>query len=279
MNLIRQIGNLFSTGTSFGNYYQNMNQALKRVNNEYTMLHYPFYINSDDSFLQAQKNLTDYCINKLDSLEGKTVLEIGCGNGIQVNYIKEKFNPLVIKGIDLDEGNIKIANSEKERKNLNNIYFYVSDAQNISVIEDQSIDVVINIESAFHYPDKALFLKEIFRVLKHGGYFLIADILTTKNKGMGVRRFWKKRMVLNHWHKYQYDSGISEANLVMTHNEEITQNVIKGFKSYRRWIRQIDKGSLINDWAFKLFYAINVYWYIFVLRYRRQYYIFVGKKV
>jgi ubiquinone/menaquinone biosynthesis C-methylase UbiE len=278
MNLIKQIGNLFSTGTSFGNYYQNMNQTLKRVNNEYTMLHYPFYINDNDSFLQAQKNLTDYCINKLDSLEGKTVLEIGCGNGVQVNYIKEKFNPLVIKGIDLDEGNIKIANSEKERKNLNDIYFYVSDAQNIPVIEDQSIDVVINIESAFHYPDKALFLKEIFRVLKPGGYFLIADILTTKNKGMGVRRFWKKRMVLNHWHKYQYDSGISEAKLVLTHNEEITQNVIKGFKPYRRWINQIEKGSLINDLAFKLFYTINVYWYIYVLRYRRQYYIFVGKK-
>jgi ubiquinone/menaquinone biosynthesis C-methylase UbiE len=255
-----------------------MNQSLRRVNDEYTMLHFPFYVNDEDSFLQAQKNLTDYCIKHLDSLEGKTVLEIGCGNGIQAIYIKEKFNPRVITGIDLQEGNIKIANSEKERRHLENIFFFVSDAQNMTVIESQSVDAVINIESAMHYPDKAMFLREIYRVLKPGASFLIADLLTTKNKGTGVRRFWKKRMSLNHWHKHQYDSAISEAKLVLTHNEEITPNVIKGFKSHRRWIRQMNKGSLLSDWVFKLFYIILINWIIFLLRYRRQYYIFAGKK-
>jgi len=278
MNLIRQISKLFSAGTSFSNYYHNLNQALKRANNEYTMLHFPYYVNENDSFLQSQMNLTDYCASKLNSLEGKSVLEIGCGNGIQAIYIKEKYNPGQMTGIDLEKGNVEIANSEKERRQLENIFFFVSDAQNMTVIESQSVDAVINIESAMHYPDKAMFLREIYRVLKPGASFLIADLLTTKNKGTGVRRFWKKRMSLNHWHKHQYDSGISEANLVLTHNEEITHNVIKGFKSHRRWIRQMNKGSLLSDLVFKLFYIILINWIIFLLRYRRQYYIFVGKK-
>src|SRR4030043_966053 len=162
MNLIKQIGNLFSTGTSFSNYYRNLNL-----------------------------------------------------------YLKENFKPGVMTGIDLEEENIVIAHSEKKRRCLENIFFFVSDAQNMTVIENQSVDVVINIESAFHYPDKVKFLKEIYRVLKPGASFLIADLLTTKNKGTGIRRSWKKRMILNHWHKNQYDSGISEAKLGLTHYEEI----------------------------------------------------------
>src|SRR4030043_1075675 len=100
MNLIKQIGNLFSTGTSFSNYYRNLNLSLKRVNNEYTMLHFPYYVNDNDSFLQSQMNLTDYCVSKLSQFEGKSVLEIGCGNGIQAMYIKENFKPGVMTGID-----------------------------------------------------------------------------------------------------------------------------------------------------------------------------------
>jgi len=278
MNLIKQIGKLLSTGTSFSNYYRSLNQNLKRINDEYTMLHFPYFINETDNFLQSQMNLTDYCVSHLESLEGKSVLEIGCGNGVQAIYIKEKFKPGSMTGIDLEEENIKIAVSEKERKHLENIVFFVSDAQNMTVIESQSVDAVINIESAMHYPDKAMFLREIYRILKPGASFLIADLLTTKNKGTGVRRLWKRRMVLNHWQKQQYYSGISEAKLVLTHNEEITPNVIKGFKYHRRWIRQINKGSLLHDWAFKLFYIILIRWIIFLLRHRRQYYLFIGMK-
>jgi len=47
------------------------------------MLHYPFYVNPNDDFLQSQKNLTDYCLLLLGDVSGKNILEIGCGNGIQ----------------------------------------------------------------------------------------------------------------------------------------------------------------------------------------------------
>jgi ubiquinone/menaquinone biosynthesis C-methylase UbiE len=255
-----------------------MNQALKRMNDEYAMLHFPYYINENDSFLQAQMNLTDFLISLLGSLDGKKILEVGCGNGVQAMYIKEKFKPAVITGIDLDEGNINIATSEMARRQLENISFFVSNAQNMTAIDDQSIDIVINVESALHYPDKTMFLKEIYRVLRPGGSFLVADVLTTKNKGFGLRWFWKKRMNQFHWHKQEYDRAFPEAKLTVTHVEEITNNVIKGFRSYKRWIREIKRVNIFSDWAFRLFYIINVYWNIFVLQYRREYYVFVGIK-
>ncbi|MCA1747577.1 MAG: hypothetical protein LC655_07755, partial [Bacteroidales bacterium] len=69
---------MVKSGFSTDGYYRSMNEALRRLNEEYTMLHYPYYVNEDDGFYTAQKNLTDYCINQLPPVEGRSVLEIGC---------------------------------------------------------------------------------------------------------------------------------------------------------------------------------------------------------
>ena len=135
--------------------------------------------------MEAQANLTDYCISLLDPLENKDVVEIGCGNGVQSIYIYQNFNPSKVTGIDLSEANIEIAESEKERLKAEKVSFLVDDAQDMKHIPSESVDVVINIESAFHYPDKTAFLKEIHRVLKPGGQFLIADILPQRRKRKG----------------------------------------------------------------------------------------------
>jgi cyclopropane fatty-acyl-phospholipid synthase-like methyltransferase len=87
MNFLQKLAKLFGTGFTSDRYYESMNQALKRLDNEYTMLHYPLFVKETDTFFQAQKNLTDYCISLLNPLENKEILEIGCGNGVQAHFI------------------------------------------------------------------------------------------------------------------------------------------------------------------------------------------------
>ena len=91
MNLLRNVFQLAGTGFTNLQYYESMNLALKRLNDEYTMLHYPLYVNEGDSFIQAQQNLTDYCISLLGPIKNKEVLEIGCGNGVQALYINANY--------------------------------------------------------------------------------------------------------------------------------------------------------------------------------------------
>jgi ubiquinone/menaquinone biosynthesis C-methylase UbiE len=279
MNLIQQAGKLFRSGLTFDQYYRNLNQALRRYNDEYVMLHYPFFRSKSDSLFQGQKNLTDYCISLLESLENKTILEIGCGNGVQCMYIHEKCNPLMITGVDLDPSNIEIANSEKKRKQLNNIDFYLGDAQTLTMIKDNTIDVVFNIESALHYPDKIAFLKQVFRVLKPGGKFVITDILTIKGNGSGIRKFWKKKMKINNWPKHLYYSGFSSANLKIDHSEDITCSIIEAFMNYPVWLKRMKKINFFNDLIFKFYYRIYLMWTLYVLRKRRQYYVFAGSRM
>ena len=279
MNLITRAFTMIRSGLSTDHYYEVMNNALKRVNNDdFTMLHYPLYINKSDTFLKAQENLTDHCISGLVSLENKTILEIGCGNGVQTKYILNKYNPKSITGIDLNEENIKIANQEKERRGIKNAHFRVDDAQQLSKFEDDSIDVIINIESAFHYPDKPLFLKQLFRVLKPGGHFLIADILTSHKKKKWFKKSWKKKMVFHHWDQKQYETELAKAKLKITRFEDITSGVTNGFRNYRTWMKDMKKGSFLENQFFKLFYIINARLNIYLLRTKRQYCIFSGIK-
>lgn len=278
MNLFVQTSNLVRSGLSFDKYYKHLNEALKRYNYEYTMLHYPYFRNDSDSLLQGQKNLTDHCISLLKPLENKEVLEVGCGNGTQCMYIMERCNPLNITGVDLDPSNIEIANTEKERRQLKNISFYLGDAQTLTMIKDKSVDVVFNIESALHYPDKDAFLKQVHRVLKPGGQFVITDILTKKGKGIGIRKSWKKSMKINNWQKHQYDSGLSGAELKVSHTEDITKDVIKAFMNWPSWFRQMKKQNILNDSLFKFYYRIYLAWTLFLLRNRREYWVFTGTK-
>ncbi|MCX6328623.1 MAG: methyltransferase domain-containing protein [Bacteroidia bacterium] len=277
MNFLQKLLKLAGTGFTNDQYYESINMALKRVNNEYTMLHYPFYVQESDSFIQAQKNLTDYCISKLKSIKNKEILEIGCGNGIQALYINADYSPLRITGIDINKANIEIANSERVHANVDNVEFLLGDAQNLMQIPSDSIDVVLSIESAFHFPDKPAFLRECCRVLKPGGQCLIADILSTRKKREGLMKIWGKPMGHHFWNRKRYEEEFLKSELVINYSEDITNQVKKGWSIYKSWIPKIKKEFFIQNVAFRLFYVINVRINIHLLR-RQQYLIFVGYK-
>jgi ubiquinone/menaquinone biosynthesis C-methylase UbiE len=278
MKFLKKISKLIGTGFTYDQYYESMNLALKKLNNGHAMLHYPYFGSESDSFFQAQKNLTDYCISLLDTLEDKKILEIGCGNGIQAFYIGANYKPFNITGIDLNYANIEIANSEKELSNTNNVHFYVGDAQNLINIPSNSIDTVLNIESAFHYPDKQAFLHEIYRILKPGGEFLIADILSRRKKRKRLFKIWSKSMIYNFWDKTCYEEGFQKSDLEIRYEEDITHQIRKGWNLYHKWLPKIERKDFFQNVAFRLFYYINAKLNLYFLNKRQQYQIFVGYK-
>ena len=278
MNSLKKVLKLSGTGFTNGQYYESMNLALKRLNNEHTMLHYPLYVNETDSFIQAQKNLTDHCLSLLDPLKNKEILDIGCGNGVQALYIAALQNPLRITGIDLNKANIEIAEYEKKCASAENVRFLIDNAQNLTNIPSDSIDVLLNIESAFHYPDKSAFINEVHRVLKPGGQFLIADLLSTRMENEGFMKIWGQKMVHHFWDRKRYDEEFEKSQLVIKTHEDISQQVIKGWSIYRNWLPKIERKHFFQNVAFRIFYVINARLNMHFLSHRQQYFIFVGYK-
>jgi ubiquinone/menaquinone biosynthesis C-methylase UbiE len=107
----------------------------------------------------------------LENLKGKKVLEIGCG-GAQCGIAMAKQGAKVI-GIDVSDKQLKFA-KKLAKKNKVKIKFYLGDVKKLPQIKSSSQDIVFS-AWALHYVDdlKSCF-KEVFRVLKRKGTFVLA---------------------------------------------------------------------------------------------------------
>lgn len=106
-------------------------------------------------------------------INNKDIVEIGCGRGGGLSYITNNFSPASAMGIDMDKLAISFCN---RNYTLDNLSFLQGDAQNLS-LENNSCDVVVNVESSHRYPNMEAFLGEVSRILRPNGYFLYTDFL------------------------------------------------------------------------------------------------------
>lgn len=104
-------------------------------------------------------------------VRGKDVLEIGCGRGGGASYVAGYLGPRRYVGLDINKHAVAFDRAFYERQK--NLEFVVGDAHAIP-FDDGTFDVVLNVESSHHYRDLGRFLREVYRVLKPGGVFLMA---------------------------------------------------------------------------------------------------------
>jgi hypothetical protein len=107
---------------------------------------------------------------------------------------------------------------------------------------------------------------------------VIADILTRKYRDQSFKRRWKKKMSYHHWTRESYESKLPEAEIQILKVSDITPEVIRGFQNYRRWLRDMKRGHLLEDLLMKVYYTIHARLNIYLLRTNRQYCVIVGKK-
>ena len=106
-------------------------------------------------------------------VEGKRVLDVGCGRGGTVHVFQTFFKPSSITGLDLSTTAIEFNRKAHKRADTS---FFEGDAENLP-FEDGSFDIVTNLESSHSYPNIHRFYDEVHRVLAPGGHFLYTDTL------------------------------------------------------------------------------------------------------
>lgn len=117
-------------------------------------------------------------------LNGKKVLDIGSGLGGPDVYLANKYNVDIV-GVDANPLLIlrsKQYLAEHKDKLKGTISFVLlKNPYDLKQFPDQSFDIVFSRETILHIPkDKKLdYIKEMFRVLKSGGRFVILDWLHT----------------------------------------------------------------------------------------------------
>ncbi|MGB1142702.1 MAG: class I SAM-dependent methyltransferase, partial [Halioglobus sp.] len=96
------------------------------------------------------------------------VLDVGSSSGIIDNYLADYFGQ--VTGIDIDEPAMAHARATFAKPNL---HFEKDDVMQLSRADD-SIDAVVCTQIYEHVPDAQQMFREIFRVLKPGGFCYFA---------------------------------------------------------------------------------------------------------
>ena len=147
----------------------------------------------------------------LDRLpRGTTVLDVGCGIGGSSRILARDY------GFDVTGVTISPQQVERARELTPegvDAKFQLDDAMALS-FPDASFDVVWSVEAGPHMPDKAVFAKELIRVLKPGGILVVAD-WNQRDDRQKPLNFWEKpvmRQLLDQWSHPSFSSieGFSE---------------------------------------------------------------------
>ncbi len=119
--------------------------------------------------------------------EGEVVLDIGSGGGLDVFLASKKAGPKgKAIGLDMTEEMVKKAKANAEKGGYKNVEFKLADAEDIPQ-KDNCVDLVmsncvINLAS-----DKEKVYREIHRVLKPGGRFVISDLVTERELSSSIK--------------------------------------------------------------------------------------------
>jgi len=153
------------------------------------------------------------------------LLEVGCGEGRGIDLLLPKITSY--SAIDKIE---PVINSLQKKYPQGK--FIRGNIPPLSVFESDSFDSIVSFQVIEHIKDDALFLKEIYRVLKPGGLAL----LTTPNKPLSLSR--------NPWHIREYTAK-ELTELAKQFFDEVIMKGITGndkvMQYYERNKKSVDK--------------------------------------
>ena len=182
----------------------------------------------EDEINRYSLQLYHYLVSQVH-VTGSEILEVGSGRGGGANYIKRYLKPANITGLDIAHQAVKLANNNYATKGL---HYVQGNAENLP-FANENFDVVINVESCHAYGSVPVFLKEVKRVLRPGGYFLCTDMRSPN--GMNTLR-----------------NNLVITGMNMTVDQDITLNVVDAIEM-EETIKQKRISANIPRWLAKPF--------------------------
>jgi arsenite methyltransferase len=111
---------------------------------------------------------------------GEYCVDLGSGRGTDVLRMAEKVGETgFVIGVDISEGMLETARKNAAKLGIKQVDFLQSDLETLPIRNDYA-DLVISNCTINHATDKNKVWKEVYRILKSGGRFVISDIYSLK---------------------------------------------------------------------------------------------------
>ena len=124
----------------------------------------------EDIHGQHARTLYPVLLSKLAHIPFQRSLDLGCGTGEMMKMLLQSDDQRELYGIDLSEKMLSVAEGKLSGK----VQLVLGDSEHLP-FADNFFDVVYCNDSFHHYPAPENVIREVQRVLKPGGTFLIGD--------------------------------------------------------------------------------------------------------
>ena len=137
---------------------------------------------------QSHYEVTGWALCYWEIQEDDRILDIGCGGGATLHRMAEKVTSGHVTGVDYSDVSVETSRRNNE-KNISSGKMDVLEGSVANLpFTDDSFDKIITVESFYFWPDPAENLKEVYRVMKEQGTFLlVADIYQKEDLPEQVR--------------------------------------------------------------------------------------------
>lgn len=149
-------------------------------------------------------------------VNGKRVLEIGCGRGVGTEIIFERFGAASVHAFDIDARMIEQTRRRLARYSPDHLHLGVGDAAAIKA-EDESYDAVFDFMILHHVLDWQRAVSEINRVLRPGGWFFFEEVTSHALNHWSYRAFFS-HLTDNRFSAKEFVTEVERQRIVIGEN-------------------------------------------------------------
>lgn len=122
----------------------------------------------------------------LSRLDNPTdIMDVGCGTGLMLTMIQNRFPEARLSGIDASPAMLKIATARLPDAN-----YYITDVENMKKM-DQTYDVVCSINVLHHLNDPVAHIRQLHRLCRRGGTVFLCDFAIDTPQMKILELYWR----------------------------------------------------------------------------------------
>jgi ubiquinone/menaquinone biosynthesis C-methylase UbiE len=187
----------------------------------------------DEDLLEAARTVEKYILK----LEAHNVFELATGRGATSSYLAKKYPRIQFEGIDISQGQLDFA--FKKAKKIKNYRPKLGNYHNLKGLSPNKFDIVFVIEALCYSKKKEKVLREVYRILKKGGVFIIFDGYARKKdltpQELLAKQLTERGMALSLFETYSsFKAKIKKTAFSIIYEEDVSEYIMPTLRKFEK---------------------------------------------